>query len=69
MQVTFMDNISWLLSNLCQKSTPLSIGLIRPVLSVFDCMLNNKNQYIICKIFAFYLLYRYFIYYIIYSNF
>ncbi|KYQ49375.1 Importin subunit alpha-1 [Trachymyrmex zeteki] len=48
--VTFMDNISWLLSNLCQKSTPLSIGLIRPVLSVFDCMLNNKNQYIISDI-------------------
>jgi len=54
-----MDNISWLLSNLCQGNIPLNVELIRPVLPVFHCLFNIKNQYIICKIFTFY---RYIIY-------
>ncbi|KYN28103.1 Importin subunit alpha-1 [Trachymyrmex cornetzi] len=48
--VSFMDNISWLLSNLCQRNIPLSVGLIRPVLPVFHCLFNIKNQYIISDI-------------------
>ncbi|KYM97420.1 Importin subunit alpha-1, partial [Cyphomyrmex costatus] len=48
--VTFMDDISWLLSNLCQKNPPLTVELIKPVLSVFNCLFNNKNQYIISDV-------------------
>ncbi|KYN35444.1 Importin subunit alpha [Trachymyrmex septentrionalis] len=51
--VTFMDNISWLLSNLCQRSPPLSLELIRPVLPVFDRLLSSENNNIIsdtCRI-------------------
>ncbi|XP_012059913.1 PREDICTED: importin subunit alpha-5-like [Atta cephalotes] len=48
--VIFMDNISWLLSNLCQGNIPLNVELIRPVLPVFHCLFNIKNQYIISDI-------------------
>ncbi|EGI68540.1 Importin subunit alpha-1, partial [Acromyrmex echinatior] len=48
--VIFMDNISWLLSNLCQRNISIDIELIRPALPVFHCLFNIKNQYVISDI-------------------
>ncbi|EGI68539.1 PREDICTED: uncharacterized protein LOC105143168 [Acromyrmex echinatior] len=51
--VTFMDNISWLLSSLCLRNPPLSLELIKPLLPVFDRLLNSENNNIIsdtCRI-------------------
>ncbi|KYN28104.1 Importin subunit alpha-1 [Trachymyrmex cornetzi] len=48
--VTFMDNISWLLSNLCEKNPPLCLELVRPVLPIFYHLLNSENDYIISDI-------------------
>ncbi|KAG5330562.1 IMA5 protein, partial [Acromyrmex charruanus] len=48
--VIFMDNISWLLSNLCQRNISINIELIRPALPVFHCLFNIKNQYVISDI-------------------
>jgi len=69
MQMTFMRNIVWTLSNLCRnKNPPPPFELIRPVLPVFNRLLSYTDQDILGKIFVFYL-YHYFIYYIIYSKF
>ncbi|KAG5338964.1 IMA5 protein, partial [Acromyrmex heyeri] len=51
--VIFMDRISWLLSNLCLRNPPLSLELIKPLLPVFDRLLNSENNSIIsdtCRI-------------------
>ncbi|KAG5307630.1 IMPA3 protein, partial [Pseudoatta argentina] len=51
--VTFMDSISWLLSSLCLRNPPLSLELIKPLLPVFDRLLNSENNSIIsdtCRI-------------------
>jgi len=62
MQVTFMDNISWLLSNLCQRNPPLNLELIKPILPVFDRLLNSENENMICKIFVIYRFFMYILY-------
>jgi len=54
MQITFMRNIVWTLSNLCRnKNPPPPFELIRPVLPVFNRLLSYTDQDILGKIFVF----------------
>lgn len=55
--MTFMRNIVWTLSNLCRnKNPPPPFELIKPVLPVFNRLLNYTDQDVLGKIFMFYLL-------------
>ncbi|KYM94635.1 Importin subunit alpha-2 [Cyphomyrmex costatus] len=54
--ITLMDGITWLLSNLCQKNRPLSLGNTKSILRVLNCLLNIENDYIIsdtCRILSY----------------
>ncbi|KYM97419.1 Importin subunit alpha-1, partial [Cyphomyrmex costatus] len=54
--ITLIDNITWLLSNLYQRTQPLSLEMTKHILPVLNCLLNIENDYIIsdtCRILSY----------------
>ncbi|KYM97418.1 Importin subunit alpha-2, partial [Cyphomyrmex costatus] len=43
--IMLMDDITWLLSNLCQRTEPLSLETTKHILPVLNCLLRNENEY------------------------
>ena len=53
LQVTFLRNIVWTLSNLCRnKNPPPPFEMIEPALPIFNRLLTNEDQDVLGKTFT-----------------